>query len=303
MNDLLVIAGDKDAIEHRLQALQDTLSSATDFDTLISTSRSVTLAGRSLPRIVASDRRSICFGYCHGVSPLTEDLGSPSVEKSIRSGGLWGDFVALFFRDDGRTEIVTSPFGQLRLYRAQVQGALIISNSLEWILAAGQLRPAIDWAGLRNFIVQPEYRPAMTSIDGISRIAQGTVVDLATPMVETPWWMPSDYLTEANLADCAPEAQLAEVTSCCVRSWAQMFKKPMLEVSGGLDSSIIAGILSHDDATLVTTSPSEMEGDERHFARTLSTHLGRSLVEFAVGSCDVRVAAPSDMLLPQPGPQ
>jgi asparagine synthase (glutamine-hydrolysing) len=302
MNKFLLIAGENEAIQRRLDAFQNRLSSAASFARVLSTPCCLVVAEHSLPSIVVQGGCSICLGYWHGTSQLHADLTSVALEKAIRAGTLWGDYVAAFPRADGSTAIFTSPFGQIRIYRAQAEGVHILSNSLECILAAGELHPPIDWGGLRRFIAEPEYRPAETCLDGINRVAPGCTVELARTVREQHWWTPSDHLGEGCSTEASLGEQLSDVASACVSSWAKLFNKPMIEVSGGLDSSIIAGILSRVDSTLITTCPSNMEGDERHFARSLARHIDKPLVEFAVHASEFNVDGPIGPLLPQPGP-
>ncbi|MCP2835015.1 asparagine synthase-related protein, partial [Salmonella enterica] len=67
----------------------------------------------------------------------------------------------------------------------------------------------------------------------------------------------------------------------CVSAQLADAQHPLLQLSGGLDSSILAAVL-HEMGTpfrAVTLATRDAEGDERRFARAVAGHLGIPLEE------------------------
>ncbi|OYW82871.1 MAG: hypothetical protein B7Z26_02120, partial [Asticcacaulis sp. 32-58-5] len=98
-------------------------------------------------------------------------------------------------------------------------------------------------------------------------------------------------------------AEIRETVSGCVGAWGRTFKAPLLGVSGGLDSSIVAASLVRAGVQPVcfTMATTEQSGDERSFARILCAHLKLDLVERTYDLQDIDISDSTGLHLPRPG--
>jgi asparagine synthase (glutamine-hydrolysing) len=98
-------------------------------------------------------------------------------------------------------------------------------------------------------------------------------------------------------------AQVRDQTLHCVEAWASRSKSVLVELSGGLDSSIVAACLkkAKADVACVTLSTRQPGADERRYARTVARRIGAKLVEVELLSDEAEVLAGPVDRLPRPG--
>nr|WP_257018340.1 asparagine synthase C-terminal domain-containing protein [Sphingopyxis sp. JAI108] len=75
--------------------------------------------------------------------------------------------------------------------------------------------------------------------------------------------------------------ELADIVGKCVRAWSGCFARIQLELSGGIDSSIVAACLADraDPWRAITMVTAEPDGDERPYARAVAENVGVPLAE------------------------
>jgi len=93
----------------------------------------------------------------------------------------------------------------------------------------------------------------------------------------------------------------AEIMSC-VGAWASRSRRIMLELSGGLDSSIIAAALREHgaDFSCVTFATDDPAGDERRQARLVASKMGARLREVQLDAARASLAPRTRSLTPVP---
>lgn len=219
----------------------------------------------------------------------------------------WGDYIGIFTdRASRETAIALSPFGQRPLIMARIADGLVLASSIAVLRSIANVDMSIDWGELANFIVYPEIRPKRTCLLGVDRVLPGSILvigpDATVDAIDA--WRPWDFLTPPPAPSSDIARDLEATIDNCVAAWSSTLRSPLLEVSGGLDSSILAASLfrcrgSFASATIV---PATADGNELAFARAVSETFGLTLQTELVSSEAVDIERLPACLTPQPGP-
>lgn len=194
----------------------------------------------------------------------------------------WGKYVAII-RFEGGFFVLRDPSGMLPCLYVRSAKAIILASEPSLVVDAGWIKAEIDILGVARSLFragQPEEHTALSNVrrllPGMRLHVQGSSIDQAV------LWNPWDYITPRS--DCGLNEQtetLRRVVQHCISSWAHHHGQPLLAVSGGLDSSIVAACLQQGgmDFTCATLSTRDPLGDERAHARSLAAYLEKPLVE------------------------
>jgi asparagine synthase (glutamine-hydrolysing) len=245
------------------------------------------------------------------VFPRDANSSTESLAAGARNTGgkllvtsAWGDYVS-FVHGGSETSILRSPSGRLHAFRCRSNGLMFIASDCEILTALGVARPAIDWEFVAQHLAFPHLLGAATGLSGVDEIRAGERAitgDRAT--VTEQVWSPWDHILPARApADHDGRcAELRRVVQTSVRTLASRYEHIVLELSGGLDSSIVAAALSGEDASISAlnlVTPTR-EGDERSYARQVAAHCELPLVE-ARPADDVDLTTPLTEQFPRPG--
>jgi asparagine synthase (glutamine-hydrolysing) len=246
----------------------------------------------------------IIIGSVFGLQSRLGQHDSDSFLSGIRNGAIWGDYIAVVIsRNGGFTYLATSPFGENRVLEAKSDCIVAYASSLDLLAKTDLVDLTIDWNGISSFLKAPELRSDQTCINGVRRVLPGSIVDFgSSEKLPHLWWKPWDFIQQPRTPKEEWPEQLFDIINACARDWGSRYKNPLFEISGGLDSSIIAASIGTGGGYSVTIVPKDMEGDERPYARTIAGHVGLPLTEYAVDPSDITLDGQSGPLIPQPGP-
>jgi asparagine synthase (glutamine-hydrolysing) len=173
---------------------------------------------------------------------------------------LWGNYILAWTQPSGAVRIFRSPVSGPALYFEQ--GSQCAFSHLDLGKALGLDLDRLDPGAIEAQLRFPFLRGPSTGIAEVYELLPGETLEMGNPMVTRPVWSPWSY------ALCPPvEATLDELrrhVMSVVGAWSTRFGRVQLELSGGLDSSIVAASLARTRAqwravTLVTRRP---DGDE-----------------------------------------
>lgn len=220
--------------------------------------------------------------------------------------GCWGDYVA-FLHDAAKaaTTVVRSPSGGVPALRTTVDGVTLVSSEPELLLAAAQQPAEINWHFVAHHLAFPHLRPGATGLAAIDELFAGDASGFTAGGVQRlSVWNPWTFAkTERQLVDPAQASRaVRQSVELAVAGLVRGHQSVLLELSGGLDSSVLAAALAAAGApasaiNLVTPGS---EGDERVYARATAERTGLPLAEHAVAS-DVDLTAPVPMRTARPG--
>lgn len=216
----------------------------------------------------------------------------------------WGGYVALIDERD-HLEVLRDPSGAAPAFWIAQQGLTIIGSSLDDLLEIGAFTPQVDWAAVAGMIAYPQVRTERTGLHQLRELLPGQSLHLGRgePQGVVQSWSPWRFARQDHaLEGRAPAAEALKATVIStVAAWAGEYETVLLELSGGLDSSIIAASLrlagrSVDCINIVTPAA---EGDERGFARLAAD--GHRLHERPVSALGVDIRRARAGRLPRPG--
>ena len=247
-------------------------------------------AGEALPRQAMPGGETL-LGDIHSRSGATA--------CSPREG--WGNYLAFGSQGSART-VDRAPLTGMPLYWANHGAGVVCASHLELL---NEILPklAIDWSFVAHALLFMNWRTDRTGIAGLSELLPGTglVFDGDTTRVRTNW-SPWDHIAlDRDVADHVRALERAILRSVA----ASIASRPeiVIELSGGLDSSIVAAALKAAGANFsaITFATPGADGDERHFARAVAARCAIELVEIRHGDEEIDLIAPPAIVAPRPG--
>lgn len=231
------------------------------------------------------------------IGPISPDaLGAWLIEKH------WGDYVAIMARDapgsGKRLHAVRAPSGGLHAFRTQRDGLLFIASHVELLHGLGITRTTIDWHFVAEHLAFSHLHARRTGIAGIEEILPGEeAIDTATGSMSRPLWSPWNFTAAARRIDDfgLAAARVHGAILLSVAAHVAPEAHVALELSGGLDSSVVAAALSAAGRTAVAVNLATpgSEGDERLYARAVSASTGIPLIEIVTeGEIDLTHVVP-----------
>lgn len=216
----------------------------------------------------------------------------------------WGSYVAIF---DATPEplVLRDPGGGLACYETSTDQAHIYSSRLDLLTAASELRPSIHWCQLRHLLHYPGSRTEATGLNKVSELLPGCVAlhDNLTPSRHL-FWSPWAFTrpSPARTAN-ALKAEIRRAVELSVMAWSHVSPDILMELSGGLDSSIVATCLTGrmprpHCANLVTNDGG---ADERRYAQPVADALGVPLSFLPLTAEPVELPPTLSLRLPVPG--
>ena len=173
--------------------------------------------------------------------------------------------------------------------------------------ALGLITGEPDPAAVAHHLTFRALRVEGTALAGVREVLPGTVLTLdgagtaARACVWTPWAFAD---RDSQIADRAHAVELLRTaTQACVRTWASHFPSILHELSGGLDSSIVAACLAgHRGAlsciNLVTPDPG---ADERSYAQRVADRIDVPLRTAMLDVADSDLAGLAASMTVRPG--
>lgn len=229
-------------------------------------------------------------------------LAPGQAQAIVTSGGrwlvdnFWGRYVAFWLDPrDGRPWVLRDPSGAVPLYCQQGRDGVLVFTSLAGLPEGRRLGLAPDPDGLAHRLAYPSLPTQPTALAGISEILPGQSLWLDDAAQRAQLWSPWRFAQDGR--DQNPAAATAAVRGAVENAVAALTLRPkrlLLELSGGLDSSIVAASLAAAPrtwraATLVTPGA---DGDERAYARAVADRWQVELAELSLGTGDLDLLTP-----------
>lgn len=196
----------------------------------------------------------------------------------------WGAYVLLASRGGRDHVALRDPSGGVTAYHRRCGPLDIYASDAELLAAAGPLELDPDPAFLRHWLTYAFLRTDLTGVRGVREIVPGSAhARIGGVERITPAWNPWDHTAPGQAIRHFEEA--ADVLRAAVLHTVPRLlgdsAGTVLQLSGGLDSSIVAAALAHAGrpfraVTFATMTP---DGDERSFAREVAQHCGIELAE------------------------
>lgn len=190
----------------------------------------------------------------------------------------WGSYIAL--RHDPLAarflSVFAEPIGSREIMHWSHRGVTILSSDAErWVDAFPPADLGLCLEDIAHIIHYPSQAAETMPLRGIASLQPGAVTYFAASgTTARRLWKPADHCGAGDTAEDA--AKLAGIIDACVGAWSSICVKPIVELSGGLDSAIVAASLRqarHDDLAAFTFFSDSLAGDERRFSRAIAEQL------------------------------
>ncbi len=224
----------------------------------------------------------------HGPARAIQTLGGAERSALARGGtevllkSYWGGYLAIRVQGEA-VEILRDPSAALPCYRAHASGVAMLASDVELLEMAGDAPDGVAWDALGRMLYSCGLPTIETALGGITTLFPGSCVALKDGTERAlPGWSPWDFVApNAGEETAATAERLRRVVEQCVAAWASLYRHPLLSLSGGLDSSIVAACLARtgSSATCMTMYTGDPAGDERGFAQTVCASLSLPLVD------------------------
>lgn len=247
----------------------------------LKTNGAAVLAGGRWPPGAARTSWGLAIGEMFGEAAAQ---ASAPVDGTARGraivGAAWGSYVALIEDARSRTwSVLRSPSGALDAVAWRKDRALLVASDLEpWM---DQWAPAglqVDWPGLARLVAHPAGVSAGLALQGLEGVAPG---ELWSPQAgRAILWSPA--LAARQPAMAADELREALPGIVDRATGALAGDRPLIELSGGLDSAIVAASLcavGKPPVAAINYFARGFGGDERPFAREAAQRYGIELIE------------------------
>lgn len=250
--------------------------------------------------------------YASGISHRLEHLEPDTVATVAKSAGqrlteaYWGDYIAIVRMSDGAA-VVRAPFGRLPCMLHGMEQGLIASSHLDDLLTAASIRASVDLAAVVRQLIVGSLRHSWTCLDGIEDLRGGDRITVTSQgIVRDQVWSPWTFVQPRRTIFDADEGarRLRHAATACVARRSAKLERPLLMLSGGLDSSVTAACLAaarRPFTCLNLITPADAAGDESDYARAVANHLGVKLTERIMGDQPGDISHYAVNCLPRPG--
>lgn len=200
--------------------------------------------------------------------------------------GCWGNYVAFVLRSDGLT-VLRAPASTLPCLHFEARGLHVFLSRAEDAAALDEFTFTLDGRRLVRSLIGPLSSSA-TSVLEMNEVLPGFAAEVGPAgYTERCYWDPiqiaSEHEEDGVEFDIAA-IRLRETTAAVVEAWSRATPRIVLALSGGLDSSIVAGCLCQakprPEVTCLSYYVEEgADSDERQYSRTVAKAAGYESIE------------------------
>lgn len=248
--------------------------------------------------------------------PREVTFGETQTAAIVRTAGkylvdqYWGSYFAIIHdRETRQHHVFRDPTGTMPCYHLSYGGADFFFSHWEDCARLLPLRPNVHRAFLIKWLLFCSITAEETAIEGVNCVAASERYTLSRGSIRrSRIWDPVAIASEPRFAQPGEAARaLRSATQNVVDAWASSYQKITHRLSGGLDSSILAGCLAHtpshpqvnylnvwfesdpnhqphmvaglDPAVAEKIRAIAGDGDERYFARLVAKRWDVPLIE------------------------
>ncbi|EXS69379.1 MULTISPECIES: asparagine synthase-related protein [unclassified Sphingobium] len=215
----------------------------------------------------------------------------------------WGGYVAILTTQE-LDLVIRDPSGSVPCYYLSRHDSISLSSDPTLLVELGLLDPDLDHSYLVQHLRAISLRPSQTGFRGLVELLRGErLLIRPASVVRDTLWSPWEFAIQAsNYHEQDGEAEeLRALVETCARSLTAGMDHLLVDLSGGLDSSILTAALAPANrVTCLNFLTSQASGDEIHFASAVAGAFGLPMetVQLDVEEVDLSTSAASS--LPRP---
>ena len=188
-----------------------------------------------------------------GGDPRQVSFDTAATKRVVDSGGqhlvdqYWGSYFAVVFDEAARKHhVFRDPIGNVPCYHASHQGVEIFFSHIDDCVRFFRISFGVNRAYLTRWLVFSGLRTRQCGLEGISEIPGGERATVSRGQISRALlWNPVQIASTPR--EDAPEIAARALRSTVqetVDAWASCYQRITHKLSGGLDSSIVAGCLA-----------------------------------------------------------
>jgi asparagine synthase (glutamine-hydrolysing) len=194
----------------------------------------------------------------------------------------WGRYIALLHGPPpASSAVLRDPSGQLGCltWRWDESVDVVVSDlrtTPRWLWPH---RLSLNWGRIATFLADPSKGISDSLFDGLESVRPGELLTLGSTATRRALWRPANFVAPAavNLADAVGE--LVRRVDDCTAALIGPYQSVVMELSGGLDSAIVAAAAAAAGvaprvARWLHRVGDRPEGDEQRFAAAVTERLG-----------------------------
>ena len=198
----------------------------------------------------------------------------------------WGQYVSFLnglIRDS--FSVMRDPTGALSCFSTHFRGVDLFFSNVGDVEGIGLPKFSINWNYLAHHLSNAALRIEATGLNEVTEVLAGQRVQIGISGRSSEFCWDPRTITRVDCEENPQQAtrRLRQTLYDCVAAWASCYQTIVLELSGGLDSSILLSCLSRSpnrpDIVCLNFFTPDRKGDEREFARLSARAAGCSMVE------------------------
>ncbi|WP_454828388.1 asparagine synthase-related protein [Pseudoxanthomonas wuyuanensis] len=238
--------------------------------------------GLIIGQIFTKDGQPITNPKCF--ERTTDEISSYVLSNS------WGEYLALCPSNEDRRSftLLRDPSGGISCVYSFNNGAGFITSDVSLAIDLGLYRRQVDWHTIAHGLNFPYLRTERTALQGVNELLPGCMLRYRkTDVSVTTAWSPWQFVAQ-DIRHTDPHAAAHDVRtaiSTVVKAMAAVDDRFLVQLSGGLDSSIVAACLreTSEGATFCSLVMPVAGTDERPYAKLVTDSLGCELVPVHIG--------------------
>lgn len=219
-----------------------------------------------------------------------EEISDPMARRALNSAGrlilgeYWGGYLLCLAMGEKDHILLRDPSGAIPAYYRSDGELHFYFSDLGMASLAGPTAQSIDATFAAQWLAYPHLRSERTGIGGVKELLGGCYrrtrgKEAKTGLAWTPWRFAAGDRQVEGFDQAALELEQCLLSTIAVA--ADRPGKPLLQLSGGLDSSIVAAALAASGRAVEALNyfTAEPDGDERRYARAVAQRWGLPLHE------------------------
>ncbi|MBD8873374.1 asparagine synthase C-terminal domain-containing protein [Rhodanobacter sp. DHB23] len=246
----------------------------------------------------------------HG-RPVTGELDFGRTDIPLQKyllESFWGEYVLVEPGQGNETaaRFLRDPSGGMPCFYSAIAGTGFVTSSVSLATELGLCGREVDWDFVLHVLAYTYLKSERTGLREIRELLPGCSLEIegdhiSTRAIWSPWTFVAPDRRQTDLAEAS--ASIRDAVSLAVKAWAEVDRTVLLELSGGLDSSIVAACLRKAEAkTICCTMVAPVPGtDERQYARQVADHLRFELLSADIDLENARFDFPPPLDSASPG--
>jgi asparagine synthase (glutamine-hydrolysing) len=197
----------------------------------------------------------------------------------------WGAYVEVAVdAAANKVRILRDPTGRVDCWRLSLPGVDVVFSHRSDIAPLLSARPRLNWDFIAYHLNNDWLRGEETGFADVLELLPGDELHYARAAPTTRRaWRPDRIAADPFPSLAEAERAIRQAAEITIEAWAPRYRTIALDLSGGLDSSIVLGLLRqharHPDVVGVNWVIGHAEGDERRFAHDAAERHGIRLIE------------------------